>query len=1672
MADYNYNSDFEDIPMPGQSDQSADDSIPLVDNTPGTSLTPAPNPEDLKTRAAKYDFALGSQSPGQDALISRMQSNMEDADRQKYAINKTLQLHNIRNEMVRGLADQASGEGRTFTQAETDAALSLSNLAISDLQEQSKINEAQGNVPGTIVQSPTTIFEREYADKVIQNSIDTGEDTPFNNAYTADPEGVHTKLDVFSDLTTYKEAYQKLAEEIDAKVAQQSTIGYAADFLKGFIPGYTYFKSRNLLKNEPSLLPGNNMLDTVHTAYTGRPEQTIPQVRDMLHKLAADNPQLAAITAHALLDYPSSARLLDNILITGGDLATIIPAGTFTKGLPKLSELALTGIKKVPDVVNRGAFSAAVTTVKDAVTHPAYTFNHVLSSVASTVMRKDATIPEVLDSAGQVNASAATSVIDKVVNQYSNVAADATKARDLINELPGIFNAMEVTGGIRSTWATKMTSETMQDLLSDAQNGIKRLFLDNIKANKYGPEAIKAATIAARDTFKIERRDLENSIMNVFENNLDEGLGDHQVVIHLGQDDATPFVTAAQADIVAELRGLMDTGYKAVPAGNGWAIQIQRPADFTLDSVRDAMKIDAKNNPTPWSNVLGRVLTNIRSGDDVLPSSVVEKLKRVTYGSSGLQRLITQSAKRVGKLRGDSAKNFQSFIKSESLERNPLNPDKPGMMSRNPQEFELKWSSRFNRLPTDGEKNAYFTYRFINDMHYAGLNLGLYLDKNAAGLVDLTIPGIDAKVEGKITTLDSLNKLDKDVNAHIMVLEPDQDPWFAWSKFSTIKRKDQEISDYERMKKLVEEKGYVLTRVSDTGDDAIRGAMNKDLLQDGRIHYVLTPEVKAEPLSLRQINYQPGIHNIMPDGWYISQPRMFHDPKAGTATYYGDRNIFFAGNEKIGKDFAGRMETFRKALEEARSIKKSVDPIAREAALKAAQAYAKSHLPISFRQLVKDFGKNGRLDLHTPILARASNQSLNDAHKLADHFPNTRFIKHSESELNLYRGHVNLEFATERGDPIREIVNKGDPAAPIYGMRQADLMDPMAALDRGVSAMIRGRYFEPLKVEIGNQFVSEFGDLVEDSSKSLLADPFRTIADFKNIAKKNIQGEDIERMRQARAYAARANQFFGNVNNQETKFYKYLGQKLIGTENPEAASAWRKSLAQILNEKDPADIFKQLAFHPKMGFFNPKQLLQQGNTFINVVALSPKYGVKAGVYSMIMRASMIDPKLMEQGAKIAERLGFDSKEFIEIATAMDRSGFAKMGLEYATRQQHLEAKVVQTKLGAMLDHGLFFMREGEEFVRRAAFAAAYMEKKAANGLRKVTDNDIQAITNRADFYNVNMSHASNAAWQQGFTSIPTQFWSYQIRLMEQLWGKRMTNAERARLIGAYSIFYGIPIGAATTLMPLWPVHESIKEHLIANHIDTDDHLITKVLNDGIASNLMQMITGEDTNIENIYGPSGVPLLKDLMDGNKTYADAIFGASGNVLFNTLSAISPAIGWIGSSIMGYERPPLKAQDFVDVLNSISSLSTLEKMYIALTTQKYLTRYGQTIGTGDSVAHMLFNSLLGVQPQPIDDMYRMMQVNENYDNYTKKLNRWIQEDVRNGLNATSDADRESWFKRVEVKSKWFPSELDSSRAIVHVLTENKDLIQRAQEMFARQSPEAADYIAHIQERDNGVK
>jgi len=1569
----------------------------------------------VDTRAAKYDFALGDKSPGVDELRNRIMMGLEESDRTRYALEKQVEQHDIKLGLIKQISDAASDSLRPLTAEEGQAILDLSSTDIQSLQ-----------------QDPKTFFEKEFAKKVVSTMSSMGEDGPLQGAIVEiGDDKVNTSLDIMENQIAAREAYQKLAEEAETDLQGQSWIGWGADFAKGFVPGYTWLKMRNILSKESgsALLPGNNLAENIEAAYAGDIRETLPKVRQAYQDLAKDNQQLATIFAQSLVSYGSTDKLIDNILIPFADIATFVSPLAVAKGAGKAVTTAGKDLTKL----------AADSAVKQ--------YSVMSKDLLKTLGRRGVTTTEALDALGQVPSVARTSAIQRLADQVRSGGASIASWDALAHSVPGFINVGEVLSGPRSSFSTGFL-KSLEDELTTTRDGLLRdVFLDPLKADKYGPTAIEAAVDLAIRRFREERREVEHAIMNVFERPLEKGIGEHAVTIRIGTEGAEPFAGYKQAKFQADLLGFKD--YQINPVGTGWSIDVQRPLDFAASDVRQAMIIDAKQAPTKVSNLIGMALTSVRTPEETVSKHILDKLKQALYGSTKLEQALADRAKAIGKVK--NPKELLSFINAQRLIVDPNNPDKIGRFLNTVGDFEAAWFTKFGRLPEEQEARAYFAYKQLNDIDFFARNLGLYLDKNAEGLANHKIPGVPGYVEGKIVKLSSIEKGASGEDARIVVLQDGADPIAVNTKFN--RRLDVNDPDSEKamdlVRRLLDEEGYVLTQVSPTGRQQLAKMETETDVFRLPADFVVSKTSKAEPLSLAQLPYQEGGHHIMPDGYYISQAKLYLNKNQ--AKYYGDTTLMFAANEKIAKQVAANFEEARKLY----NLLKKKEPGAAD----AFKTYVKGNLPTTPSQLMKDFSKRGRLDPDVPIMARSSGQSLDDAYKLDTIHPGAKYVRDKDSAYNLYRGRVNLQFTQERQSTIFEAINRGTTDKPLYGLRPASIIDAYEAMDQAIGSMIRGRNIEPLKTEVAERIMAEFGDLFETSTDDIAKDPF--VALRLGHFKTNVQGDDLVRLSLAKQARARALQFF-RVETQEQKIMNYVATKLL-TGNSDAQASLRKTMSEILIEKDPASMVRGLAYQFHMGLFNISQMIKQGQGWAHVIGIAgPKVGTQAGLAASIQHFVMANPSALSKwGASVIKKLGYDEKEFLDMTEDLRRTGFGLLGREQATREQNMKPTIVQTSVGKFLDLGMTFTRYGEEFHRRAAWNAAYKEFLLKNKGRRPNDTEIRSqVLYRADLFANNMSHASAAAWNQGLTGIPTQFWSYQARLMEAYTGKRLTPKEKVRLFATYSTLYGVPVGVSSAT--LYPAHKEVKEAIISNNLDPNDDAITKVLNDGALSLFTEMLTGTDTNIEEVFGPAGIPFFKDVfVDQDKSVLEALSGPSGTIVGHTLFETYSGLKWLYQAVMpGEEALPVTAQDFQDIFGDVSSLSMVQRMAIGLSAHGYMTKRGEMIKEEENGARLLFLNALGIQPQDVADVYSYFRLDKQNRALQGELSQEIKKDVRAMLRSETKEERDKWMKRVQIRSKMLNDPASQINIISDVLKQDGTLITQSRYRRAKQGGETREF------------
>jgi hypothetical protein len=1393
------------------------------------------------------------------------------------------------------------------------------------------------------LQDPNTFFERKFSKTLMERTLN---DAAKNGNFFVDNKA-QQEIDVigsaFQERVAKQEVVKKLYEQVMNQRANQSWGASAADFGGALVPFITQLDLVNAMKDAPTTtwFLGSNVAEQIQHYYNLPVEEAARRLEGAVREISEKNLYNAKTYLEMFLKMGSSEQLAGNLM-----------------------------------------------TIADITTVPGLTIAKTLQGVARTTnMYRNLRVPTMLEAQGDIPAAGARMAFEEATAKMAGTPKGET-FKAIIDDAQPIFNPGYLTenGTAHSQgWKARLQDllETTAEKLFDA-GVVRPITIDRLVP---GTEAYEAAIADATKLFNKLYPEVNDSILAVRpvvgSNTLANT--DH-VAIDLGTKGSTYIQNEAAAKLLAEeFYGLKPSQYTIMQNGNGWFIRMTKALDETAPSVRNMLQVETKN-ATP-RGFINTFMGFLRSNEDRLPKVIVDDLKVATYGSSGLTKILRDVSKEIGAVKDTDT--FMGFVAKQRDFIDPKTKDR-GRFSKDLGEFERDWVAYTKgRAPTEQEARAYFTYVQMNNIDWVLRNMSIYRDKSRLGLelYHFEYPGVTAKspqIEGKM--LGGVKDIYANKESANVLIWDHTGNTFKNAQRDFIARKT--LEEYE-------EKGYKVFQLSEFGEKTLRAMpLIGDKMPDSRITFVMAKDVQSAPLHYKQIPNKPGGHVDYMDGFFVSQPEV-HFSKNRNVTlshYYGDKNAFHFTSQKQAEKFTERMEIGRKMLVEGKEAELA--------------NWLPANLPFTvkgFKEQFKQYDKkNGIFDRDTPFYTRANGQSVEDAHKISQKYQNFTNVK--DSPYNLYHQSVNMQFAGKRGQQLYTIEETGSAGNPAFKFRPAALIDPIGTLDRAADRMMRGRYLDDLKIKTAERFVAEFGETLDMSLVQARRDPFSALVE----GKFNSSYQDAEKIAIAKNYRRAALEFLGLKND----FDKAVDQVFQRTADALGKSGTLVDSWTFGQLRDPIKFFRNIAFHKTMGLFNPVSFFTQVNTMTHITSLAgPSIGVHSSLSSTLTWAALKNPAMLKHlDAKISS-FGIPGMEhlwkpgqFTESFDALQRSGFWNVGGEYSMVDQFFAPKMIVGGVERALDAGTVFFREGELLTRLAAWNASYLEFRKANPTRKLKDSDIRAMIARADLMTVNMSRASNASFQHGIWSVPSQFLSYPIRLAEQMLGKRLTRDEKARAFLTYGLAYGIPVTAGIST-GIIPVYESFRTKLLEKGVDYDDNGLKKLFMDGLPSMILEGITGTKYDLGARFGPGGSPILKNLMDGK--YLETLFGASGSAVKDGYKSILPFYYWAMSSMnpSDTETFPITMQDLLDVASTASSGNQLRIFWNGVFGGEYITRNNMEVSSKITPAQGMLMAISGTKPQEIADMWSQYGSNRTLQQHKREAEKQAIKFWRLGIDASGD-------------------------------------------------------------------
>lgn len=1631
----------------------------------------AVSPDKLEERAVKYAMALGEASPGVDKVKTLLESPGGE-------------------DIIRDTAKNAEERDRRT------AAVGV----FADGQEDAETTMAAAEASRRPVDRQIAL-EKRYAERVFATSL----------ALTKDPEEVSTEgaqevsqvmYDFLVENQTKSEAFRKLLEDRRAKNKADTWGSYLWDSAEQFIPLWSGTSQMNdaLGEKMKSWLPGNNK-EEQYAYIRGLPAaEAVALVKQIEEEMSASNPLEAEAWLSGLAEgYSGSEAGLENFFF-GLDVAGLTPAGLLKKGAIKGGAAALA--KKGASARIKAAAEATKNYVAkkellNNVPTDAQRLKEGWKIVTDTGAPSDAErlkqgwdVGEFLDAPKPVverlrrtaavtaqpnakidNILAGTGHLEEASHLKAAELAKRTMGGKEVSFTDGVKNLIEQSPMlvhpeqffIDASKSHFSRAGDLADILKRNENLFADMMAKTVNVSRLPQDVERMALDTAEKQLVLENKQkgMSKALIGAIEKIESQSTGINLAFIEAkyGNKKGTMFPNMKVADNYAKNRyGFIEGTYDVIQEGDGFVIRVRKDIDETSEAVRQAL-INTENTSNAQRNKILGVLPvpkAVTGAKDTFSKFQNEQRAALTHAYTANAAYANAMVEPIRALSKREIKALSTIMDvNRRTYGTPGDPKTMGQFYKTTGEFEMAYIEHIGRLPTDEETIVYAVFRQQSDMDYVFRSVNELKQKARLGYqkVEADIAGQKVQFEGK--EIDSL-PFNTRYDAGIYV---------GVGKKGKYHRAN-EAGLAETLGKEIKDNNWKIIQVFNPEQNAVKESFGVS----GMVNFVVVPNAKKGALRLEeQLPYRPGFHVRYKDEVFVKQGRVQRD-SAGRKIYTGDSVALGASNEAKAMKEAGWLERARVAIKnkDDAGLQKVID----------------EGLPMT-KDEVKSLFKT-RFSLETPFSVVRNGQNAADpavrtvnGRSLMDEVGG--FEDFSNSPYNDARKLSN-EYTGQKDGPLWTI-KEGTEENPVSRIEDAPMVDPIQTQMEAMGRLIRDRHYNDYQIGSAESFVKEFGDLLSLDGVNGIdpRDLSRNPLYFLKHGKVRGTGADA-RTATAKSAQLAINNLLGHrsyISNAVSHFkaktlnsiYKQFGDKYV--QKVDDAFTY---LATDIPTK-----MRAVAFHTKLGLFNPVQFALQSQTHLMISAMAPKHGPQGSMVGALMgrlHLTMDEPKVLDKWASVAAKAvpGWSKEEFKESWNLLKSTGFDIVGREQSYRNDITDPKIFAGKASRMLDASTYFFNGAERWVRLAGWNAAYKEylEKFPNLAGKLTNNDAKAILSRAQDLTVNMTRDSHAFWQEGDLSMMTQFWGYTARLFDLLTGKRITGAEKARILAVNSAMYGVPMSLGI-LAPIYPWHEEIRQQLQEAGYNTNAGWLDPMMNGVIASaisGITYLSTGEEIQLDigGRWGPDAIQMLYNLMDtrrgetGMDELIQLLGGASGTIVSKIVMDAVPVAKDIAYTLStAGDGTSILMADALNLGKNISSYNTLERAWTAFNLGVYKTKDGRVVDPDYDVFEAAFHAATGIETQDVSDTYlRFMSATEQQEfenKISKEAKRW----VRLYFNSDNEEDRREYVEKIKVTLDKGGFRPDQRERIWKDVQKELSLSEAADEAFVK----APNDPAEVQDR-----
>jgi hypothetical protein len=857
-------------------------------------------------------------------------------------------------------------------------------------------------------------------------------------------------------------------------------------------------------------------------------------------------------------------------------------------------------------------------------------------------------------------------------------------------------------------------------------------------------------------------------------------------------------------------------------------------------------------------------------------------------------------------------------------------------------DFHTLWE-RSTGEPVAPEKviNAYRTYQTVNDIDFLLRRDELYkLDANA----------------GRENVKFDLGKTGQKIDASAKVEVPDAVPnervFNASDNTHYNSRNPLDADEWERLK----------------GEGHMLVTMKEPLaFPDGtRLRQVLIKrsELERGPLELEKgLQYKAGGHRAYTGKYYIKQAATGVQPDTGSE-YMMNPNVFRTGNNR--NTLGAWAERFNRGIDDYnRGIR---DPV-----------HFEDNVFANLEGLGFPTGDEFLKGLEEGRIAKNHHVEVVGDRELPKAYHDTRddmnrFLDEAESGTGGYFRTTGRMYTSSKGDALLD--ETGEFAATV---------DPWETTDRAISNITRMTSFSNYKNNVLERFKSTY-------AKKLQLANLETASPMEMMTAKVRDHVEPALKRQVLA----EQRGFAAIMNHETSFEKAvrantreLAEWVLGDAKG-GAREMGHDFVYWLSKNNPVNFLRGLAFDAKLGMFNIGQLFLQSTTTLASTALSPRHGFK-GMLGAVPMFAFVQSKGSEAVLDVLAKRGVwktagfaDEAEFKDFARFGYKTGFFDVNKTHLSINDLRPSRYfgATNALDSVREMGRAFFYQAEVINRSVAGRIAWEELKE-RGIRPGSAAFREQFMGIADDYSLNMMGESAGAFQKGLASIPTQFWGYNVRMMDAMLGSRFTPAQRTRLVLSQLALYGaggVPVLDAVNDYYRMKTGASAQAGSLEGLIDRGalDNAIWAIsgadvrVGERVGSGAFFTDTAKNTGIasavNNVTHNTWLGDIFNVSEFNKlTPLEVAGGATWSISGGIAKTLHDVVAY--SAAEGGPTGPITRDNLLKVADNVSTFSNFHKAYLANNYGLYMSQKGTVSGSNLPKEDAMWFALGLGRPQQAD-------------------------------------------------------------------------------------------------------